>query len=79
MLSTSGASRVLKQKGYGEKDGVVFVDPMKPKDAGRRTVEALLKGRHISDQVIRYVEKERRVDEWAEKNINAILNCRKSI
>jgi trehalose-6-phosphate synthase len=79
MLSTSGASRVLKQKGYGEKDGVVFVDPMKAKDAGRRTVEALLKGRHISDQVIQYVEKERRVDEWSEKNINAILNCRKSV
>jgi trehalose-6-phosphate synthase len=79
MLSTSGASRVLKQKGYGEKDGVVFVDPMKAKDAGRRTVEAMLKGRHISDQIIQYVEKERRVDEWAEENINAILDCRKSV
>jgi 16S rRNA G966 N2-methylase RsmD len=79
MLSTSGASRVLRQKGFGEKDGIVFVDPLKAKDAGRRTVEALSKGRHISDQVIQYVEKERRVDEWAERNINAILNCRKLV
>lgn len=78
VLSTSGASRVLKQKGFGEEDGIVYINPMKLKDAGEKTVKALLAGRHISDKVITYVEKERRVDEWAEKNINAILNCRKA-
>lgn len=76
VLSTSGASRVLKQKGYSEKDGIVFINPMNAKDAGEKTVQALLRGRHISDEVIQYVEKERRVDEWAEKNINAILNSK---
>ncbi len=78
VLSTSGASRVLKQKGFGEKDGIVYINPMKSKDAGEKAVKALLAGRHISDKVITYVEKERRVDDWAEKNINAILNCRKA-
>ncbi len=78
VLSTSGASRVLKQKGYGEEDGIVFINPMKPKGAGEKIIQALLKGRHISEQVITYVENERRVNGWAEKNINAILNCRKT-
>jgi trehalose-6-phosphate synthase len=77
VLSTSGASRVLKKKGFGEKDGIVFINLMRTKDAGEKIVQALLKERHISQEVIDYVEKERRVDEWAEKNINAILNCKK--
>jgi trehalose-6-phosphate synthase len=77
VLSTSGASRVLKQKGFGEGDGIIYIDPMKPKGAGEKAAHALLKGRHLSEKVIRYVETERRVDEWAEKNIEAILNCRK--
>ena len=78
-LGTSGASRVLKQKGYGEKDGIVFINPMKIKDAGEKIVHSLLMGRHISDDVTQYVEKEHRVDEWAEKNIDAISNSRKKI
>jgi trehalose 6-phosphate synthase len=77
VLSTSGASRVLKQKGFGEKDGIVYINPMRPKNAGEKAVEALEKGRHLSERVINYVEKERRVDDWAENNIDAILNCRK--
>jgi trehalose-6-phosphate synthase len=77
VLSTSGASRVLKLKGFGEKDGIIYVNPMKPKDAGRKTADSLMKGRHLSERVISYVETERGVDEWAEKNIEAILNCRK--
>jgi trehalose 6-phosphate synthase len=78
VLSTSGASRVLKQKGFGEEDGIIYVNPMKAKDAGEKTTDALLKGRRLSESVINYVEKERRVDDWAEKNIEAILNCRKT-
>jgi trehalose-6-phosphate synthase len=78
VLSTSGASRVLKQKGFGEEDGIVYINPMKSTDAGERAVKALLTGRHISDKVITYVEKERRVDDWAKNNINAVLNCRKA-
>jgi trehalose 6-phosphate synthase len=77
VLSTSGASRVLKQNGFGEKDGIVYINPMRPKNAGEKAVEALEKGRHLSERVINYVEKERRVDDWAENNIDAILNCRK--
>lgn len=77
VLSTSGASRVLKQKGFGEEDGIIYINPMKPKGAGEKTAEALMEGRHLSERVINYVETERRVDEWAEKNIEAILNSRK--
>jgi len=77
VLSTSGASRVLKHKGFGEEDGIVYVNPMKPKEGGDKVVQALDKGRHLSQKLISYVEKERRVDDWAEKNIRAILGCRK--
>jgi len=78
VLSPSGASRVLRSKGFGEKDGVVYVNPMRPKDAGLKTLEALKKDIHMSEKLIEYVEKERRVDHWAEQNIEAILNSRKS-
>ena len=78
VLSTSGASRVLRERGFGEKDGIIFVNSMKPKEAGEKTAAALGKGCRLSEKVIDYVEKERRVDDWAEKNIDAILNCRKA-
>jgi len=78
VLSSSGASRVLRSKGFGEKDGVVYVNPMRPKDAGAKTLEALKKGLRVSEKLIDYVEKERRVDDWAEQNIEAILSSRKS-
>jgi trehalose-6-phosphate synthase len=77
VLSASGASRVLKAKGFGEADGVVYVNPMRAKDAGMKTVEAMKKGVRLSDRLIGYVETERRVAEWAERNIEAILNSRK--
>jgi trehalose-6-phosphate synthase len=77
MLSTSGASRALKEKGFDEQDGVIYVNAMRAKDAGEKAVDALRKGRHLSERLITYVETERRVDDWAQKNIDAILNCRK--
>jgi len=77
VLSTSGASRVLRERGFDEKDGIIHVNPMRTKDAGDRIIAALRTGEHLSERVITYVEKERRVDDWAEKNIQAILNCRK--
>lgn len=79
VLSSSGASRVLREKGFGEKDGVVYINPMRPKDAGAKTLEALKKGLRVSERLILYVEKERRVDDWAEQNIQAILRSRKSV
>lgn len=78
VLSTSGASRVLRHEGFGEEDGIVYVNPMKQKEAGEISSQGLLMDRHISDRLIAYVEKERRVDDWAEKNIHAILNCKKA-
>jgi trehalose-6-phosphate synthase len=78
VLSTSGASRVLKQKGFGEADGIVYINPMRPKEAGEKTAEAISKGMHLSEKLISYVENQRRVDDWAKNNIEAILNCRKS-
>jgi trehalose-6-phosphate synthase len=77
VLSASGASRVLKEKGFGEKDGVIYVDPLKAKSAGEKIARAMDEGRRISDKLLNYVEKERRVDDWAEKNIEAILKSKK--
>jgi trehalose-6-phosphate synthase len=77
VLSSSGASRVLKAKGFGEKDGVIYINPLRPKEAAVKTLEALKKGLRVSERLIDYVEKERRVDDWAEQNIDAILNSRK--
>jgi trehalose 6-phosphate synthase len=77
VLSTSGASRVLKQKGFGEEDGVIYINPMKAKEAGEKIIQALTKGRHLSERVIDYVQREHRVEDWAEKNISAILKCKK--
>jgi trehalose 6-phosphate synthase len=77
VLSTSGASRVLKQKGFGEEDGIVYVNPMRTKAAGQRVADALKRNSRISDRIVKYVETERRVDDWAEQNIEAIRNSRK--
>ena len=76
-LSTSGASRVLKERGFDVNDGIIYVNPLKAKDAGERIVAALEDGIHLSESVIDYVEKERRVEDWAKKNIEAILNCKR--
>jgi trehalose-6-phosphate synthase len=78
VLGTSGASRVLREKGFGEKDGVIYANPMKAKDAGEKIVEAIGRERHISAELIDHIERERRVDDWAQDNIEAILNCRKA-
>lgn len=73
-LSTSGASRVLKEKGFGDGDGIVYINPMKAKEAAGKIFRALEEKKRVSERLINYVEKERRVDDWAEKNIEAILN-----
>lgn len=78
VLSASGASRVLKQKGFGEEDGIVYINPLRPKEAGGRVADALKRGRRISERLVTYVEKQRRVDDWAEQNIDAIMNSRKN-
>ena len=78
-LSTSGASRVLKQKGFDEEDGIIYINPMRAGIAGEKIVQALMKEIHLSERVINYVETERRVDDWADKNIESILNCRKAV
>jgi trehalose-6-phosphate synthase len=77
ILSTSGASRVLKQKGFGEEDGIVYVNPMTAKNAAENLVQALIQERRLSERVINYVETERRVEDWADRNIEAILNSRR--
>jgi trehalose 6-phosphate synthase len=77
VLSSSGAARVLKGKGFGEKDGVIYVNPMRPKDAGAKSMEAMERGLHLSERLIRYVQEERRVDDWGKKNIDAIVQSRK--
>jgi trehalose 6-phosphate synthase len=78
LLSTSGASRVLREKGFDERDGIVYINPMNIKNSAERTMEALKKKHHISERVVQYVERERRVDDWAKNNIEAILSCRKA-
>ncbi|HKI49308.1 MAG TPA: trehalose-6-phosphate synthase [Desulfobacteria bacterium] len=77
LLSTSGASRVLRERGFKEVDGVVYVNALKAKTAAQNVLAALSKGVGISDQLIRYVEQEHRVEDWARQNIDAILHSRK--
>jgi hypothetical protein len=69
---------VLKQKGFGEDDGIVYINPMNAKGAAENVVQALIQKRRLSERVINYVETERRVADWADRNIEAILNCRKT-
>ena len=76
-LGRCGAARVLQSAGFKEEDGVVYVDPLKEESAGARIVESLRRGVSISDRLIEYVEQEFRVDAWAQKNIDAIVSCRK--
>jgi trehalose-6-phosphate synthase len=78
-LSNSGASRVLKVAGFSEEDGIVYINPMRPKVAGEIIVSALVRGLGISDNLINYIQKEHRIDEWAKKNMDAIMNSRKSL
>jgi len=78
ILSKSGASRVLEQNGFGEEDGLIYINVMRSKDAAKKMIQALSKGLHLSERIIDYVAAEHRVKDWAEKNINAILNCRKT-
>jgi len=78
VLSTSGASRVLKEKGFGEDHGIVYINPMDPEEASERIVAALKNECRLSEELIGYVESERRIDDWADRNIEAILNCRKT-
>jgi len=77
LLSTCGASRVLSEKNFDEQDGIIYINPMNAKNSGEMAVSALKKGCHISDKVIMYVQNERRVDDWAMKNIEATLNSKK--
>lgn len=79
ILSQSGASRILKERGFGEEDGIVHVNALRPKEAGKKAMAVLKKGRHISDGLIQYVEKERRVDDWARQNMDAIIHCKKAV
>ena len=78
VLSTSGAARVLKQEGFGVEDGIVYVNPMSAKAAGEEVVQALTQKKRLSERVIHYVETQRRVDEWADRNIEAIIHSRKA-
>jgi len=79
VLGHCGASRILKSLGFGEDDGVIHINAVRTKDAGTKTAEALVHGCRISDRLLRYVEEECRVEEWAQKNIEAIVNSKKSL
>lgn len=76
-IGQCGAARVLRSAGFGLQDGVVFVNPVEPEDAGEKIVSALIMGHSISDRLLEYLEREFRVEAWAEKNMEAIVNCRR--
>lgn len=77
VIGNCGAARVLGSAGFGPHDGVVSVNPVEPEDAGEKILNALMKGHGISDRLVEYLEQEFRVETWAEKNIDAIVNCRR--
>ncbi|UCG12174.1 MAG: hypothetical protein JSU72_16980 [Deltaproteobacteria bacterium] len=55
------------------------MDPVKPRASANTIVRALDQGKRLSVAIIRYVEKERRVDDWADKNIDGVLQSRKTV
>jgi hypothetical protein len=69
---------VLRERGFGEEDGVVYVNALRAKTSAKKIAAAVKKAQGISDKLIQYVAQERRVDDWAEQNIDAILNCEKA-
>lgn len=77
VLGNCGAARSLKSGHFDEIDGIVYINPLTAKTAGTKTAEALLSGAHISDRLIDHVENQCRVDEWAQKNIDAIVNSKR--
>jgi len=77
VLGSSGAARIFKSKGFGEQDGIIYVNAGKAKNAGSKVAEALLTGVRLSDRIITYVETECRVDDWAQNNMEAILSSRR--
>jgi len=78
VIGQCGAARVLRSAGFGPQDGVVFVDTMDEEDAGEKIAEAVTADWRISDRLIDTIERDFRVDAWAQKNIDAIINCRKA-
>jgi trehalose-6-phosphate synthase len=78
-LSNSGASRVLRTAGFKEKDGIVSINPLKPKAAGEIIVSSLREGFGISENLINYIERKHRIDEWANRNMDFIINTRKTL
>lgn len=78
VLGNSGAARILRSKGFGEQDGILYVTATKFKNAGNKVAEALLNGVHLSERLISYVEHECRVQDWAQKNMEAILNSKQT-
>jgi trehalose 6-phosphate synthase len=77
VLGNSGAARIFKSRGFGEQDGIIFVNASRTKIAANKIAEAILKGIRLSERIIEYVEKECRVDDWAQNNMEAILHSRK--
>jgi trehalose 6-phosphate synthase len=77
VLGTSGASRILREKGFGPEQGLVTVNPMRPSRSGEQVFAAIRAGCRVSEELIAYIEKERRVKDWARKNVGGILECRK--
>ncbi|MDY0042609.1 MAG: trehalose-6-phosphate synthase, partial [Desulforhabdus sp.] len=77
VLGNSGAARFLRSKGFGEEDGVIYVTATKFRNAGTKVAGALLNGARLSQRIIDFVEQECRVHEWAQNNMEAILNSKK--
>lgn len=78
VLGNCGAARELKNTGFGAEDGIIYVDPLEEENAAEKVTSALRQGRCLSEKVVNYIERECRVDDWAQKNIDAIVNCRKT-
>jgi trehalose-6-phosphate synthase len=77
VVGNCGAAEVLRSNGFGEKDGIIYINPSHPKRAANKILRALKeveRGYGISDRVINFVENNCRIDEWAKKNITSIKN-----
>ena len=75
VVGRCGAQDVLSSYSFDERDGVVFVDPTKPKDAAQKIYASWQQGYRVSDRLIDKV-KTFEVNKWADACLDNIVSSK---
>jgi trehalose-6-phosphate synthase len=76
VIGNCGAADFLSSHGFGIKDGVVHVPIENPARAGEMIAHAISKEYGISDRLVNHIETYSRVEDWADRNLEAIRGCK---